>query len=452
MYNHKKVFKTLPFLIISILLLLPITSIAEELEENQSNESLENLDWIDPQEMRELVSIAVPDAKMLGEGDNDRGLRKDIADIIRRDLTISGYFEVLPESSFFFNLEQDGMTPATINFQNWQNVGAEFLIKAGFKIAGGDVKLDLRLFDAIKGDIIPIKWSPQTISLKSYRKVVHGFVNAIIEHFTGEPGIFGTQIVMCGRGKNHTKQIFKMDMDGHGVGAVTKNNSINILPTWGPGGKVFYTSYIGGNPDLYLSTGGEATKIAGYKGINSGASYCRKNGKIALTLSKDGNAEIYVMNPDGSGISRLTNNFAIDTSPSWSPDCSEIAFVSSRSGKPQIYVMGSGGGGQRRITFAGSYNQTPDWSPDGSKIAFTGRDERNRFDIFLVDPNTTTITRITQDQGNNEHPSFSSNGRYIVFASTRGGGGSKIYISTLDGSHQIEISKGAGFTTPSWSR
>ncbi|HUU97683.1 MAG TPA: hypothetical protein VM487_18260, partial [Phycisphaerae bacterium] len=74
------------------------------------------------------------------------------------------------------------------------------------------------------------------------------------------------------------------------------------------------------------------------------------NGKIAFTTGRDGNYEIYVMNPDGSGLTRLTSNAAIDEAPAWSPDGTEIAFQTNRDGNYEIYVMNADGSGQTNLT------------------------------------------------------------------------------------------------------
>ena len=75
----------------------------------------------------------------------------------------------------------------------------------------------------------------------------------------------------------------------------------------------------------------------------AGAAFPGANGKIVFTSDRDGNSEIYVMNPDGSGQTRLTNNGAIDADPVWSPDGTKIAFWSERDGPAEIYVMNADG-------------------------------------------------------------------------------------------------------------
>ncbi|MFB6373501.1 MAG: DPP IV N-terminal domain-containing protein, partial [Bradymonadaceae bacterium] len=266
---------------------------------------------------------------------------------------------------------------------------------------------------------VELDWSKGTVTKDNYEEKVHEFVNAVLEHYTGEPGIFGTKITFVKRDDSGLKQIYIAEMDGSNRVQVTNNDSINMLPSWG-NGSVYYTSYRHHNPDLWRYRGGQNKKISSRKGQNSGAAYC--GGNLALTLSMGGeNTDVYLIDAEsGETKKRLTDNWAIDTSPTWSPDCSKIAFVSGRSGSPQIYVMNADGSDKRRLTFKGTYNTSPDWSPKGNKIAFTARDKYNHFDIFLVDLDGN-LTRLTQDQGNNEEPSFSPDGRYIIFTSDRGG-------------------------------
>jgi len=98
-------------------------------------------------------------------------------------------------------------------------------------------------------------------------------------------------------------------------------------------------------------------------------------GRIAFNSNRDGNWEIYVMNGDGTGQTRLTNNPAEDFSPAWSPDGLRIAFSSKRDGNPEIYIMNADGTGQTRLTNSPANDVHPTWSPDGTRIAFeTDRD------------------------------------------------------------------------------
>src|SRR5256884_7765233 len=91
--------------------------------------------------------------------------------------------------------------------------------------------------------------------------------------------------------------------------------------------------------------------------------------RIAFTSDRDGNAEIYAMDPDGLALSRLTNNAAPDSSPSWSPDGRHIAFASMRDGNSEIYGMNADGSAPTRLTDNPAADPEPSWSPDGPRIA-----------------------------------------------------------------------------------
>ncbi len=127
------------------------------------------------------------------------------------------------------------------------------------------------------------------------------------------------------------------------------------------------------------------------------------NCKIVFVSDRDGNAEIYSCNADGSNINRLTNNAGIDDQPSWSPDGSRIAFVSNRSGNPEIYIMNANGSNVVRKTFSESYCQNPTWSPDGTKIAYSVPSNDRSGGIWVVDAD-----------GTSRPPSLLYSGEYII--------------------------------------
>ncbi len=174
-----------------------------------------------------------------------------------------------------------------------------------------------------------------------------------------------------------------------------------------------------------------------------------------MTLSFEGNSEIYLISPNGDIIKRLTNNPGIDSSATFSPDGSQIAFVSDRFGSPQIWLMSSSGSGQTRLTHKGNFNQEPSWSPRGLPapgggtgqplIAFTGRDEHNNYDIFTINPQTGDLQRLTENRGSNSHPTWAPNGRAIAYKSSRGG----IWVATFDGKTERQVFHGSA-ETPSW--
>jgi len=93
-------------------------------------------------------------------------------------------------------------------------------------------------------------------------------------------------------------------------------------------------------------------------------------GKIAFSSTRDENADIYVMNADGSNQTGLTNNSTLDVEPCFSPDGTKIAFASYRDGDFEIYVMNADGSNRTGLTNNLAYDGAPCFSPDGTKIAF----------------------------------------------------------------------------------
>jgi len=381
----------------------------------------------------ELLRLAVPRA----EGDGEAA--RTATETLSKDADVTGLFQVLDPSSFPQQLQGEGLG---FSSALWSQVGAQAVVK--MKASGGS--LEGRLYIVARGDTAALS---KKYGTSDVREAVHEFMNDIMQSFTGTRGVFGSRIAYAQTGKG-SHEIAVVDMDGGRNGVVTKMQSDCLLPAFSPsGGEIAFTSYLRDNPDLWIVSagGGRARRVSKQPGMNTGAAWS-PDGSIVLTLSHEGNAELYRISPsDGALRGRLTNNPAIDSSPTFSPDGGQIAFVSNRQGSPQIFVMGATGGGAKRVTFQGKYNQTPRWNPDPKKpyIAFTGRDERGVFDVFYIDLKSQQVTRVTQGKGSNLDPSWSPDGRLLVYASSRGG----LFVANPETRHEVQITHG-GAASPSW--
>jgi TolB protein len=172
--------------------------------------------------------------------------------------------------------------------------------------------------------------------------------------------------------------------------------------------------------------------------------------KIAFASDRDGNYEIYVMNEDGSGLKRLTNNPDEDIFPSWSPDGSKIAFESRRDGNPEIYIMNADGTEQTNLTNNSSWDECPTWSPDGQNIGFHSLRDENH-EICVMNPDGSEQKRLTNNSTNDMGPSWSPDGSKIAFFAQRDGN-PEIYVMNPEGSEQTRLTNNpARDTGPSWS-
>ncbi len=112
--------------------------------------------------------------------------------------------------------------------------------------------------------------------------------------------------------------------------------------------------------------------------------------RIVYESYQDGQAEIYVMNADGSNVTRLTFNEGdvntdYDGMPAWSPDGSRIAFISKRTGGYRIWLMNPDGSGQVQVN-ATPYSSYPVWRPNTQEILFSGDENNDGFlELFSID-------------------------------------------------------------------
>ena len=155
-------------------------------------------------------------------------------------------------------------------------------------------------------------------------------------------------------------------------------------------------------------------------------------------------AEIYVMNRDGSGLRRVTYGpKGTNADADWSPDGKRFAFVSNRDGNLQVYVVDADGWNLRRLmtgqTTTPSKNEFgPQWSPDGKRIAFLSNRDGEDNEIYILELETSIPTRLTDNNAWDAHPAWSPDGQYLSFDSTRDGNW-EIYVMRPDGSQVVRL-------------
>ena len=126
---------------------------------------------------------------------------------------------------------------------------------------------------------------------------------------------------------------------------------------------------VSGRPNMMRNWGSRVGRISMGK-MNGAPAWAPDGKRMAMTLSKDGNAEIYVMDIATRRLRRLTVGAAIDTEPAWAPDGKSLVFTSDRGGTPQIYRIPATGGRATRLTFDGKYNSRATFAPDGKSVYF----------------------------------------------------------------------------------
>ena len=137
--------------------------------------------------------------------------------------------------------------------------------------------------------------------------------------------------------------------------------------------------------------------------------------KIAFVSTRDGNSEIYIMNPDGREQINLTQHPSNDFDPAWSPTGEQILFVSDRDGVMDLYLMDADGRNVQQIFRTAEGRTQPSWAPDGKKIAYRWINRRNG-DVAIY---TASVAGKAKERiANGFDPTWSPDGSEIAFISS----------------------------------
>lgn len=381
------------------------------------------------------------------------GVAGEISQIVSADLDRSGLFKPVNPASF---LERAASVDVSPEFQNWRVLNAQALVVGRVTDTGdGRLRGEYRLWDVFSGR--QIAGEQFFIPANASRRLAHIIADAVYERMTGERGYFDSRVVFVdetGPKNERVKRLAIMDQDGANLRLLSQGRELVLTPRFHPlSQQITYTAYRNGEPRVVLLdiVSGQEQVLGDFPNMSFAPRFSPQGERVVMSLQEGGNSSIFEMDVRSRRLTRLTPASAIDTAPSYSPDGRSIVFESDRQGSQQLFVMNSDGSGQRRITFGeGSYS-TPVWSPRGDLIAFTKR-VHGGFAIGVIRPDGSGERLLTEGY-HNEGPTWSPNGRVILFFrdSQGAGGGPKLYSIDLSGYNERPLPTPSFASDPAWS-
>ena len=378
---------------------------------------------------------------------------ENVRSVVEADLERSGLFRIIPRSAHVGRITDFNQVPS---YADWRAINAQALVTGQVsRAADGRLVAQFRVFDTAAEE--QLEGQQIMAAPAEWRRVGHKVADGVYSRLTGEGPYFDSRVVFVaesGPKGDRTKRLAVMDQDGANVRFLPDASGLVLGPRFSPNAQlVLYTSYDTGQPELYLMNidTNQRERLGAFPGMSFSPQFSPTGNEVVFSVAEDGNVDLWAMNLGNRAKRRLTQSAAIETSPSYSPDGSRIVFESDRGGKQQLYVMTAGGGEATRISFgAGSYG-SPVWSPKGDLVAFT-KILGGRFHIGVMRPDGSD-ERLLTTSFLDEGPTFSPNGRVLMFSRETPGAQGTTQVMSIDvtGRNLRRVETPGPASDPAWS-
>jgi TolB protein len=308
-----------------------------------------------------------------------------------------------------------------------------------------------------------MNWRVPTLPVVLLAGVLTAFLVPALSRAT-PPGKNGRIAYMVKDRRGHW-QTWVANSDLSGAKELTHGRSNGGWPVWSPNGKrlAFQSDFQGDranrtpkhSTNLFLMNpdGSGVKRLTDSKGVSGDAAWSPNGSSIAFDSdrgSRKGFSAIYLMRANGTKLRRLTDPKPplSDYKPRFSPDGTRLVFTRERGtgdfGPAALFTMRLDGSHLHRLTPFSSHADDSDWSPDGKRIVFDGYPGSEAFgDIYVVDSSGGRVVNLTRDTYGQADPAWSPDGTKIVFLDNRyvsGVGRTGLATMNPDGSARTFIS------------
>ncbi len=395
-----------------------------------------------------VPGFGTPVAAPTAAGPTD-ALGRQVAQVIAANLASTGLFAPLADTGPVAYAQ--ALSP---EHARWRAQAAQALVTGFVQVQGdGSLIVGCYLYDPFAEQ--ELLREGFAFEAGQWRRAAHRCADRVYTRLTGEAGYFDSQIVYIaesGPRARRIKRLAIMDQDGASHRFLTNGQTLVLTPRFAPNlGRIAYVRLADDQPQIWIydTQSGRHAPLGDFPGMTLGPRFSPDGRSLLMSMSRAGNIDIYRYDLTTRALTRLTDAPGIDTAPSWSPDGRQIVFESDRSGGQQLYIMNADGSGLRRISFGSGRYAEPAWSPRGDLIAFT-RIGGGQLRVGVMRPDGSGERMLT-DSWQDEGPSWSPNGRVVLFFRTpRGGGDPRLASVDLTGRNLRLLATPLGASDPSW--
>jgi TolB protein len=374
---------------------------------------------------RSLPKIAV--APSLASDMEDVTLRS----VIRRDLDLSGEFELLDDEKAPQSAWDAYQPDAPVDIKAWSGRGLEAVVKvSGRPVNASEAELRAQVYLTARPSG-PVYETRVVVAASDVRAHAHRLADLVIGALTGQNGGFSSRMTFAS-GTGKLRRAYVVDADGNSPRALSPANGIAIAPAFGRGEDLFYALSVGGDEYKMVSASAGPVDLS-IKGSVYGIAFSRDRSQLAVSVAAGPTIRVFA-GPDFASLAPASD-VPMALHPAFTPS-GKLAFAGAGSHGQRIYVD------NKPISPDGLFASAPTFCnhPDGVRAVFAvgvGKDT----DLVSTGETGGPLVRLTQGQGRNGYPACSPDGRLIAFFSTRASGeGPGLYIMRTDGGRPKRVS------------